>query len=154
MLTEEEKIEISKEINVFPFPQAACLDALKIVQNKRRWVSDEAIRDIADFLSMSSDEVDGVATFYSRIYRQPVGRNIILVCNSMTCLLLDYDTVYDSIVKKLKIRFGETTPDNRYTLLPVSCLGDCDHAPAIMINEDLYSDVSVDNIEEILKKYL
>lgn len=154
MLTDEEKDEIGKEIKIYPFPQAACLDALKIVQNRRRWVSDEAIKDIARFLSMSEDEVDGIATFYSRIYRQPVGRNIILICNSMSCMVMGYDEIYDTIIRKLMIRFGETTNDNRFTLLPISCLGDCDHAPSMMVNDELYSDVTNDNIDEILSKYL
>lgn len=154
MLTEEEIDEISKELKAYPFPQAAVLDALKIVQSRRRWISDEAIKDIAKHLSMSEDEVDGVATFYSRIYRQPVGRNIILICDSMSCLVMGYEDIYNNIIKKLKIRFGETTSDNRFTLLPISCLGDCDHAPSIMINEDLYSDVNNEKLDEILSKYL
>lgn len=154
MLTEEEKAEIQKEVNVYPFRKAACLDALKIVQNQRRWVSDDAIKDIAEFLAMSADEVDGVATFYSRIYRQPVGRNVILICNSMSCLVMGYQNIYDLIVKKLSIKFGETTKDNRFTLLPISCLGDCDHAPSMMVNEDLYGNLTDEKLDQILKNYL
>ena len=154
MLTEEEKTDIQKEMKLYPYPQAACLDALKIVQSERKWITDEAVKDIAEFLEMSPDEVDGVATFYSRIYRQPVGRNIILLCNSMSCMVMGYESVYDQLFKKLGIRFGETTHDNRFTLLPISCLGACDHAPAMMINDDLIEDVTEEKLDQIFKNYL
>ena len=153
MLSKHEKEEISEEIKICPYPQAACIDALKIVQQQRGWISDEAVKDIADELGMPAEEVDSIATFYSRIYRKPVGRNIILVCESISCMIMGYETIYEFISKKLGIHFGETTPDNRFTLLPNSCLGDCDHAPAMMINNDHYNKLSIEKIDEILQKY-
>jgi NADH-quinone oxidoreductase subunit E len=80
MLTEKEKEEILEEIKLYPYPGAACIDALKIVQHHRGWISDEAVEDIALELGLPIDEIDGVASFYTRIYRKPVGRNIILIC--------------------------------------------------------------------------
>jgi NADH-quinone oxidoreductase subunit E len=153
MLTEEERHEILEETKLYPYPGAACIDALKIVQNHRSWVSDESIKDIAEILGISADEVDGVATFYSRIYRSPVGRNVILVCDSVSCMVMGYQSIYKSISEKLGIQFGETTSDGRFTLLPISCLGDCDHAPALMINNDLYNDLRTDKVEQLLNKY-
>lgn len=153
MLTDKEKEEIKEETKLYPYPGAACIDALKIVQNHRGWVSDEAVEDIASELGLPADEVDGVATFYTRIYRKPVGRNIILVCNSVSCMVMDYRSVYKHISNKLKISFGETTADGRFTLLPVSCLGDCDHAPVVMVNNDHYGNVDFDIIDRILEKY-
>lgn len=153
MLTEKEKKEILEEAKQYPYPAAACIDALKIVQKYRGWISDESVSDIADFLNMSEAEVDGVATFYSRIYRKPVGRNIILICDSISCMIMGYKSVYEYISGKLKIGFGETTTDGRFTLLPVSCLGDCDHAPAMMINEDHYNNLSIEKIDALLDKY-
>ena len=153
MLTEKEKEEIREEILLYPYPGAACIDALKIVQHHRGWISDEAIEDIAAELDISADEVDSVATFYTRIYRKPVGRNILLVCDSISCMIMDYGSVYKYISEKLSICFGETTPDGRFTLLPVTCLGDCDHAPALMINNDLHNNISIGKIDELLEKY-
>ena len=153
MLTEEEHKEIQTELEQYPYRSAACLDALKIVQNHRGWISDDAVKDIATVLNMSNEEVDGVATFYSRIYRKPVGRNIILLCDSVSCMILGYETLYKFISEKLGISFGETTKDNRYTLLPVSCLGDCNHAPAMMINDDHYNNLTIEKINELLEKY-
>jgi len=154
MLTEKEKKEIQEEILLYPYPAAACIDALKIVQNHRGWISDEAVEDIAGELQMSVEEIESISTFYTRIYRKPVGRNVILVCNSASCMIMGYEPVYNYISGKLNISFGETTPDGRFTLLPVTCLGDCDHAPALMINDDLYNNLTPELIDEILSKYL
>jgi NADH-quinone oxidoreductase subunit E len=154
MLTEPEKKEIQKEMEIYPFRSAVCIDALKIVQHHRGWISDEAIMDIASELQLTVDEVEAVATFYTRIYRKPVGRNVILLCDSISCMILGYETLYSHISKKLKISFGETTPDSRFTLLPVSCLGDCDHAPVMMINNDTYNNVDIEGIDRILERYL
>ena len=153
MLAEEEKKEILEEIKHYPYPAVTCIDALKIVQHHRGWVSDESVKDIADILMMSNEEVDGIATFYSRIYRKPVGRNVILVCDGVSCMIMGYVSIYDYLSKKLGISFGETTSDGRFTLLPISCLGDCDHAPAMMINEDHYNDLTIKKVDELLGNY-
>jgi NADH-quinone oxidoreductase subunit E len=153
MLTEKEKKEILEEVRHYPYPAVACIDALKIVQHNRGWVSDESIRDIAQILMMSNEEVDGVATFYSRIYRKPVGRNVILICDSVSCMIMGYGSMYDYLSNTLGISFGETTSDGRFTLLPISCLGDCDHAPAMMINDDHFNNLTVTKVNELLVKY-
>ncbi len=153
MLSEEELKEIQEEIKQYPYPAVACIDALKIVQHHRGWVSDESVKDIAQLLSISNEEVDGVATFYSRIYRKPVGRNVILICDSVSCMIMEYQSLYEHISKKLGISFGGTTSDGRFTLLPISCLGDCDNAPALMINNDHFNRITVEKIDELLKRY-
>ena len=154
MLTDREKEEIFNEIKQYPYKSAACIDALKILQHHRGWISDDAVSDIAAELGMSSDEVDSIATFYTRIYRKPVGRNVILLCEGTSCLVMGYESVYEYISGKLDLKFGETSDDGRFTLLPVSCLGDCDHAPVMMINEDHYNNLTFEMIDGILGKYL
>jgi NADH-quinone oxidoreductase subunit E len=153
MLTEEEIKEIQEEIKQYPYPAGACIDALKIVQHHRGWVSDDAVKAIAQLLSISNEEADGVATFYSRIYRKPVGRNVILICDSVSCMIMGYGSLYEFISSKLSIKFGETTSDGRFTLLPISCLGDCDNAPAMMINNDHFNMLTAEKVEELLEKY-
>jgi NADH-quinone oxidoreductase subunit E len=153
MLSEKEIKEIEEEIKQYPYPAVACIDALKIIQHHRGWVSDDSVKDIAQLLSMSNEDVDGVATFYSRIYRQPVGRNVILICDSVSCMIMGYESLYKHISKKLGIGFGGTTTDGRFTLLPISCLGDCDNAPAMMINSDHFNRLTTDKIDEILSLY-
>jgi len=153
MLTEQEKNEILEEVKQYPYAAAACIDALRIVQDHRGWVADESIKDIARMLDMSDEDVDGVATFYSRIYRRPVGRNVILICDGISCMIMKYGTIYDYVSKKLGIGFGENTTDGRFTLLPISCLGDCDHALVMMINNHHYNNLTVDKIDELLSNY-
>jgi NADH-quinone oxidoreductase subunit E len=153
MLSEVEIKEIHEEIKQYPYPAVACIDALKIVQKHRGWVSDESVKDIAQLLNISNEEVDGVATFYSRIYRKPVGRNVILICDSVSCMIMGYESLYDYISKKLGITFGGTSADERFTLLPISCLGDCDNAPAMMINNDHFNRLTTDKIDELLERY-
>lgn len=153
MLTEKEIHEIEQDIKLYPVRSAACIEALKIVQEHRGWVSNESVKDIAAFLEIPLEEVDGVATFYNMIFRKPVGRNIILVCNSITCYIMGFESLYQHLSKKLNIKFGETTADKRFTLLPNPCLGDCDHAPAMMINKDHYNKLKPDLLDEILEKY-
>jgi NADH-quinone oxidoreductase subunit E len=153
MLTDKEKEEIQKEIDQYPYPSVASIDALKIVQSHRGWISDESLKDIAEILRMSTAELDSVATFYTRIYRKPVGRNVILICDGISCMIMGYISLYDYISDKLGIKFGETTVDGRFTLMPISCLGDCDNAPVMMINEDHFNNLTTDKVEELLDRY-
>jgi NADH-quinone oxidoreductase subunit E len=153
MLTAEEKKEIDEAISIVPVKKAACIEALKVVQNHRRWISDESLKAVADYIEMSPEEVDSVATFYNMLFRQPVGRHVILVCDSISCWVMGYDNLRDEIMKRLGIKYGQTTPDERFTLLPNCCLGTCDKAPALMIGPDLYQNVRVDQLDEIFKKY-
>lgn len=153
MLSEIEISSIDHEVSLLPYKKAAVIEALKIVQQQRGWVSDNSIREVAAHLDMSAAEVDSVATFYNLIFRKEVGRHVILLCDSITCYVMKYQKIYEALQEKLQIRFGETTGDRRFTLLPNACLGCCDHAPAFMIDEDLYTDVSVDQLDEILKNY-
>jgi NADH-quinone oxidoreductase subunit E len=153
MLSTKEIKKIDAEIALVPVRKAACIEALKIVQNQRGWISDESLSAIADHMHMSAEELDSVATFYNLIFRKPVGRNIILLCDSISCYVMGYEAIYAHLKTSLHISFGETTPDNRFTLLPNACLGICDHAPALMINKELYCDLTIDKLDEVLKIY-
>jgi NADH-quinone oxidoreductase subunit E len=153
MLTTEEKFEIEKAISLVPLKKAAGIEALKIVQEHRRWVSDESLRDIAEFMNMSREELDSVATFYNLIFRKPVGRHVILLCDSISCWVMGYESILEHLTKRLGVKYGETTVDGRYTLLPNCCLGTCDCAPALMIDEDLYRNLTTDKLDEILEQY-
>ncbi|MBR9999437.1 MAG: NADH-quinone oxidoreductase subunit NuoE [Cyclobacteriaceae bacterium] len=153
MLTEEEIHEITEEINRFPVKKAACIEALKVIQKHRRWVSDESIEELAEMLEMSPGEIDDVATFYNLVFRKPVGRHVILICDSVSCYIMGYQQILQHLKVKLGIVYGETTRDDRFTLLPIPCLGTCDHAPAFMIDEDLHRDLTPENIDDILTKY-
>lgn len=153
MLSVEEINEIAVETAHYPKREAGCIDALKIVQRHRGWVSDESVHDIAVHLGMSATDVDSVATFYNLIYRKPVGRHVISICDSVSCWIMGYEQMRKHLHERLGIGFGETTPDNRFTLLPTVCLGCCDHAPAMMVDSDLHSDLDPRKIDAQLENY-
>jgi len=153
MLTEEEKKEITAELAHCERKEAASIEALMVVQKRRGWVSDESVRDVASLLDMTPAELDGVATFFNFIYRKPVGRHVIAICDSMVCWSLGYDPLRELLRQKLGIGFGETTQDDRFTLLPAACLGACDRAPAMLVDEDLYGPVTPEMLDEILQRY-
>jgi len=142
VLSEQELAAIDAEIAHVPYRAAVAIDALKIVQAHRGWVSDESLQAIARHLEMSAEELDGVATFYNLIYRRPVGEQVILLCNSISCWIKGCDRLQAKISSQLGIALGETTPDNRYTLLPVTCLGACDKAPVMLVGEELHEDLT------------
>jgi NADH-quinone oxidoreductase subunit E len=153
MLTAEEIHEIETEAAHYPRRDAVCIDALKIVQRRRGWISDESVRDIAGHIGMSPTDVDSIATFYNLIFRRPVGRHVIMICDSVSCWIMGHDRVRKHLQERLGIELGQTTPDNRFTLLPVVCLGCCDHAPAMMVGSNLHSDLDPQKIDVELEKY-
>lgn len=152
-LTEEEQEAIEQEKHHYEDPRAASIEALKIVQKKRGWVEDGAIYAIADLLGIPASDVEGVATFYSQIYRQPVGRHIIRYCDSVVCHITGYQGIESEIIKLLQIAPGQTTADGRFTLLPTCCLGNCDKGPTMMIDEDTHSHVKPSDIQRLLEQY-
>ena len=156
MLTEKEREEIEKELAKYGSSgpkRAACVEALKIVQSYRGWISDESLRDIAGVLEMTPDELDSVATFYNLIFRRQVGRHVILICTTISCWVMGYDEILNHLQERLGVQPGETTADGSFTLLPVPCLGACDGAPAIMIDDTLYTNVNQVIIDNILSNY-
>jgi NADH-quinone oxidoreductase subunit E len=153
MLTTEEIHEIESEAAIYPRRDAVSIDALKIVQKHRGWVSDESLRDIAQHIGMSPTDLDSIATFYNLIYRRPVGRHVISVCDSVSCWIMGCESIQEHLQKRLGIGLGETTADQRFTLLPTVCLGCCDRAPALMVDDDLHTDLDPLTIDKELEKY-
>ena len=153
MLTMEEIQEIESEAANYPKREAVSIDALKIVQKHRGWVSDESLRDIAEHIGMSPTDLDSIATFYNLIYRRPVGRHIISVCDSVSCWIMGCEELQEHLQQRLGIALGDTTADNRFTLLPTVCLGCCDHAPALMVDGHLHTDLDPQKIDNALENY-
>lgn len=152
-LSDSERAAIEHELHHYEDARAASIEALKIVQKARGWVPDGAIPAIGEILGIPASDVEGVATFYSQIFRQPVGRHIIRVCDSMTCYIGGHESVVARITEQLGIGLGQTTTDDRFTLLPVCCLGNCDKAPALMIDDDTFGDVTPDSVTQLLEAY-
>ena len=153
MLSAEEKRLIEEEAACYPDRRAVCIDALRIVQQSRGWISDEALAEIAEYLEVSVDDLDGVATFYNLIHRRPVGRHLILLCDSISCWLTGYDGVRRHLCRRLGVELGGTTADGRFTLLPSVCLGRCERAPVMLIGEDVHGELTAQAADDILEHY-
>jgi NADH-quinone oxidoreductase subunit E len=144
--------EIMTELTHYEDKTAVSIEALKIVQKHRRWVCDEALIAVAELLDISPAQLEGVATFYNLIYRQPVGKTVVHICNSVTCWMLGSDQLSERLCKQLRVEWGEISVDGEYTILPIVCLGACDHAPVVMIENELLLDMTADTISKILDR--
>lgn len=152
-LSPKARADIEHATHHYPDPRAASIDALKIVQSEEGWVPDGAIAAIADILGIPASDVEGVATFYSQIFRQPVGRHVIRLCDSMVCYINGHEGIQAELKKQLDIGLGETTADGRFTLLPVCCLGNCDKGATMMIDDDTHGGLEPANIAGLLEQY-
>lgn len=153
MLTPDEIREIENEAGHYPVRQAVAIDALRIVQQHRGWVADDAVRDLAALLNMSAADLDGLASFYNLIYRKPVGRHVIHLCDSISCWVVGYERVRQALAARLGVDFGETTADARFTFLPTVCLGCCDRAPAMLVDGELHVHLNPENAAAALERY-
>ena len=152
-LTDEERKELEELLPHYPDRRAAADSALRALQKRRRWLSDESMADLGEFLGMSVAELDSLATFANMLFRRPVGRHVVLVCDSFACWSLGYAELRAEVESRLGVGPGETTRDGRFTLLPIVCLGACDRGPAMMVDADLHGPVAPGEVAAILEAY-
>jgi len=129
------------------------LALLQEAQAKAGFLSKEATAKVAESLDISQSDVYGVATFYSFLSIRPLGRNVIRICKSLPCHLENGQTIIESITRELGIKPGETTADGRFSFTLTNCIGECDQAPAMLINDDVHGNLTPAKISEILKEY-
>lgn len=142
--------EIQRILARYPTTQAALLPVAWLCQERWGWISAGVIRAVADRLGLSPAFVEGVITFYTMYLRAPAGRFLLQVCTTLSCQLCGTSDLVEHLKKRLGIDFGETTPDRRFTLLDVQCLGACGEGPVIQINNDYYTNLTVDRLDAIL----
>ena len=150
MLPDVVKTDLERRIAEADHPKELVVDVMMACQEAFGYLSDEAVAIAAGMLGMTPLEVEELATFYTYIYREPVGKYVIHVCDSVICWMAGYLSLRDYLSKKLGIEMGETTPDGRFTLLPACCLGYCDRAPAMMVNKTVYGFLTPEKIDEII----
>lgn len=153
MLSDQERNEIDAVAQHYPDRRAVCIEALKVVQAHRGWVSEEGLADAAQYLAMTTDELESVASFYTTIFRKPVGRHVIRLCDSVSCWIMGCERLRAHLTARLGIDLGETDAQGRFTLLPNVCLGACDRAPVMMVGEVLHGDLDPARIDDILGGY-
>jgi NADH-quinone oxidoreductase subunit E len=152
MLPEELKASLEKKISLAEHPRELVVDVMLAFQDNYGFLSDEALEEAAVLLGMTPLEMEELATFYTFFYREPVGKYVIHVCDSVICWMDGYESIRNYLCGKLGIEMGETTPDGLFTLLPVCCIGYCDRSPAILINRKVYGPLTPEKLDNILEE--
>ena len=133
--------------------QENMLILLQEAQNRLGHIPEKLILELSEALDVSVSDIYGVATFYSFLSMKPQGRNVIRVCKSIPCFLKNCHSIIETVEKEIGIKPGETTPDGRFSLQLTNCIGACDKAPAMMVNDDVHGDLTPERALEILKAY-
>jgi len=149
-LTHEEQRDLTALLAHCVQPQAIVIDALLVIQRYRGWISDQTLIAIAQFIAVTSAELDSVATFYNLIFRLPVAKIVLHPCNGMVCQLMGGVAVTDKISQCLGINPGQSDKDNLFTLIPLPCLGACDKAPVMIAAKQLFELIRPEHISAIL----
>jgi len=150
MLPEAIRKELDARIATIDHPRELVVDVMFRLQDHYGYLSDEAVAETAALLDMTPLEVEELATFYTFIYREPVGKYVIHLCDSVVCWMDGHETIQNYLCQKLGIRMGETTADGLFTLLPVCCIGYCDRSPAMLINRKVHGPLTPEKIDEII----
>ena len=146
--------KIDEVVGLYPKKEAAILPVLRLVQNEVGFISPEEEKFIARILGIKPLRVREVVSFYTMISPRPLGKYHIQVCSNLSCHLLGGDKLIDYLKAKLGLGIGETTPDQKFTLSTVECLGACETAPCMMVNFDYYGHLDKDKIDQILDRLL
>jgi NADH-quinone oxidoreductase subunit E len=150
MISDSTRHKIDVLIAKYPERRSALIPSLHLVQAEARYLSPEVIGEVAQIFELSPNEVYEVASFYTMLYKKPVGRHVIQVCTNISCLLCDSDAIMAHLQERLGIKPGETTPDGRFTLLEVECLASCGTAPAVQIDDDYHENLTPAKLDVIL----
>ena len=152
MIPEKLKKELEVRVASAITPREAAVDVMKEVQNHYGWLTDEGVVETAEILGLSPLQVEELATFYEMIYRRSVGKKVIKICDSISCWTMGDEELMAHLVNRLGVEPGGTTTDGMFTLLPCSCLGNCGNAPAMMVGENMYENLTQEKADEILEK--
>lgn len=150
ILSETARTQIREAMKKYPQARSALLPALEIAQREAGYLSPQVLREVALLMDLPPVEVASVASFYTMFYRRPVGKHIIQVCTNISCSLMGAEHIVDVLRKKLGIEVGETTPDGRFTLLTVECLGSCGTAPMMQVDDTYYENLTEERLDAIL----
>jgi len=150
MLSQTACRQIQILMDKYPRKRSALIPALQLAQKEAGDLSLGIMLEIAGMFSLTPNEVNEVASFYTMLHKQPVGKYVIQVCTNISCLLCNAELIMDHLVRRLGIRPGQTSPEMKYTLVEVECLGSCGTSPVVQINDDYYEDLTVEKLDKIL----
>ena len=154
MLSADLGERIQNAARQYPEPRAALLPALYLVQGELGCLSEDSLRLVAELLKVPESEVYGTATFYALLQWKPSGRHVISVCHNLSCSLLGAETIINYLSGKLGVGEGQLTADGRFSFRRIECIGRCDGAPAMLVDDDYHGDLTPEKIDELLKQYV
>jgi NADH-quinone oxidoreductase E subunit len=153
MFSEDAIREIDSIKAKYPTARAALLPAIYVAQREFGWVSLDAYEAVADILGVPRAIARGVGTFYAMYKNAPMGRNVVQLCTNVSCMILGAEKLVDFLKSRYGLEPGGTTPDKRFSLVIMECIGACGTAPAMLVNDDFYENLTEKYIEEVLEKY-
>ena len=151
MIPEQLKKSLEGRVAAAITPRESAVDVMKELQRHYGWLTDEAVGEAAQLLGLTALQVEELATFYEMIYRRPVGKRIVHVCDSISCWAMGGESLMQQLAAHLGIGPGETTGDGLFTLLPCCCLGNCGESPTMMVGDELYGRLTLAKAVEILQ---
>jgi NADH-quinone oxidoreductase subunit E len=154
MIDPELKERLRVEIQEAETPREKAVDVMGELQKIYGWITDEAMCEASELLGMTLAELEELATFYNFLYREPVGKYVIHICDSVVCWMDGYNVLLDHLKDRLGIELGETTSDGLFTLLPVCCIGYCDRSPAMLINRRVLGKLTPKKIDRIIDQII
>ena len=153
IFTAEQQAALQNWARRYPRPQMGLIEALRDVQRWHGWISPEAEVFIADLFKVPFNQVHGIVTFYPYFTTKPAGKHRVCICRNLSCHLRGAPRLLEHLKDRLGTEEGEVTPDGLFSYEAVECLGACDHAPAMMIDDDLHGDLTAAKVDEVLAKY-
>lgn len=150
MLSEENLKRIEELKKRYPTARALTLPVLWMAQEQFGWISPETMKYIAGLLNLPLGHIYGVVTFYSMFNAKPVGKYHVQICTNVSCRLLGADKLTEHVCTRLRVKPGETTPDKKFTVTEVECLGSCSTAPMMQINDEYYESLSIGAVDKLL----
>ena len=152
MIPNDLKISLQKRVAEAVTAREAAVDVMKELQFHYGWLTDEAVGEASELLGLSRLQVEELATFYERIYRRPVGKRVIHVCDSISCFCADCDRIMAHLCQRLGVEPGGTSADGMFTLIPCCCMGMCGEGPAMSVGENLYGNLTPELVDRILEE--
>jgi NADH-quinone oxidoreductase subunit E len=152
MIPPELREQLKAGIKKAEDPREQAINAMFLIQRHYGYLTDEGVREAADLLGMTPLELEELATFYDFIYREPVGRYVLHVCDGVVCWMFHEGSLFDYMCRKLEVCAGQVSADGMFTVLPTACIGYCDHAPAMIVNGRFYGTLTPEKIDLILER--
>lgn len=147
------KQEFDQIVSLYPEKRAALLPVLHLAQREFEWLSVEAIEYVASIMGLSPAQVASVISFYSIFNTKPVGKYHVQICRNITCTMMGSEDLVDCVRARCNIDVGETTPDGKFTLTTVECLGSCDTSPVMQVNDRYYENLTIEKVQQLLDEF-